>query len=295
MADSNTPTYGFVLPEVGASADTWGTKCNTNYSDTDALLTAKATTGSANAYVLTTTLSLAAYVTGQSFLIIPNFTNSGAATINVDTLGAKNIKKNGATALVSGDLVSGTIYRIAYDGTQFQVVGATTLDATLTALAALSFSGPGIIQATASDTFTARAIGGFRANKGGLNQTAGITTATNSKVTFTTESWDTGSYYDTTNSRWTPPSGKVRISATVRCENLTGDPVVAYVYKNGAQAAVGPLYVRSGVAGRASVDFVDNANGTDYYEIYIYMVSSGTPTVIGGADESYFSGESILG
>lgn len=295
MADANTTTYSFVKPEVGASADTWGTKLNSDMDDVDALLTVLTTAGGTTAYTLTSGLSLAAYVSGQSFLIKMNATNTGASTLNVDGLGTKSITKNGATALASGDLVSGQIYRVAYDGTQFQVVGATTQDPTLTALAALAFSGPGVIQATTSDTFTARAIGGFRANKGGANQTAGISSATNSKVTFTTESWDTGSYYDTTNSRWTPPSGKVRICATVRCENLTGDPVVAYVYKNGSQAAVGPLFLRSGVAGRAFVDFVDNANGTDYYEIYIYMVSSGTPTVIGSADESYFSGESILG
>lgn len=159
MADASTTRYQFVKPEVGASADTWGAKWNQNTDDYDVLLGAITTTGSSNAYVLTTGLSLAAYVAGQSFDIKASFSNSGAVTIAVDGLATKAITKNGTTALASGDIVSGNIYRISYDGTQFQLVGTTAtgvyqpLDATLTALAALSWSsGNPVVQFTAADT-----------------------------------------------------------------------------------------------------------------------------------------------
>ena len=189
MADAETTRYALVKPEVGASADTWGGKLNQDFDDLDALLTPIATTGSANAYVLTTGLSLAAYVTGQSFWIKPNFAPTGAATINVDGLGAKDLRKNGTTALASGDLATDQYYRITYNGTQFQVTGVLSgvyqpLDATLTALAALSWSsGLPLVSFTAADTVSltlAPSVSSVTASQG-----AAATTATGTFVNTT--------------------------------------------------------------------------------------------------------------
>lgn len=81
-------------------------------------------TGVAGADTITgsiVTPTLAAYATGQRFNFVAAAPNTGAATININSLGAKALTKNGAAALVAGDLVSGTAYSIFYDGTQFQV------------------------------------------------------------------------------------------------------------------------------------------------------------------------------
>lgn len=81
------------------------------------------TTGSANAYVFTPSPAIAAYAAGMTFRLKANFTNSGAATLNVSGLGAVAIKKlNGATALLSGDIASGQEFIVIHDGTNFQLV-----------------------------------------------------------------------------------------------------------------------------------------------------------------------------
>lgn len=81
------------------------------------------TTGSSNAYVATYSPAPSAYVTGQLYPVITNFANTGAATINVNGLGAKTIKKQGTTDLDSGDLPSGVLVYLVYDGTNMQIVG----------------------------------------------------------------------------------------------------------------------------------------------------------------------------
>ena len=65
--------------------------------------------------------TVASYATGASYYFIPAGNNTGAATINIDSLGAKSITKNGTTALAAGDLTSGKVAFVVYDGTQFQL------------------------------------------------------------------------------------------------------------------------------------------------------------------------------
>jgi hypothetical protein len=64
---------------------------------------------------------VATYASGDQFtLLFPN-ANTGAATININSEGAKGIEKEGG-ALSAGDLIAGGIYRVAYDGTDFQII-----------------------------------------------------------------------------------------------------------------------------------------------------------------------------
>lgn len=65
---------------------------------------------------------LSAYATGNLFSFVAVNTNTGAVTINLNSLGAKSITKQGTTPLVAGDLVSGQVYLIEYDGTRFQLI-----------------------------------------------------------------------------------------------------------------------------------------------------------------------------
>lgn len=93
---------------------------------TPGAICAATTTGSANAYVATPSPALPGLTTNAWLVIKANFTNTGAATINVNGLGAKAIKKwtAGAVADVqAGDIQTGQECIIAYDGTQWQLIG----------------------------------------------------------------------------------------------------------------------------------------------------------------------------
>lgn len=80
--------------------------------------------GTANAITLTLAIAPSAYVVGQVFCFLATNTNTGATTINVNGLGAKNIYKDALYSLDSADIVSGKIYFVVYDGTQFQILGS---------------------------------------------------------------------------------------------------------------------------------------------------------------------------
>jgi hypothetical protein len=81
---------------------------------------------------ITGTLSpaISAYAAGQSFRFVSAGANTGAATININGVGAKAITKLGANALVAGDIPSGAVVEIVYDGTQFQLCDLVAINAT---------------------------------------------------------------------------------------------------------------------------------------------------------------------
>lgn len=85
-----------------------------------------AATSGTDTYTITLSPAPAAYATGQRFLIKIGSANTGAATINVNSLGAKSLVKGVSTALVAGDLLANKFYVIVYDGTNFQVEGVVT-------------------------------------------------------------------------------------------------------------------------------------------------------------------------
>lgn len=84
----------------------------------------------------TATPTPAAYASGQKFQFIPANTNTGATTLNVSSLGAKNIFVGGV-ACVGGEIRQNVPVEVIYDGTQFHVISTThsvkgTFTATLT-------------------------------------------------------------------------------------------------------------------------------------------------------------------
>lgn len=105
-----------VYQSTGTSAGDWILIANTQIqSDTYAVATGT------NTYVVTLAPPLVVYAAGNSFNILFTNANTGACTINVNSLGAKSIKKNDNITLVTNDIIAGKIYKLTYDGTDFQI------------------------------------------------------------------------------------------------------------------------------------------------------------------------------
>lgn len=112
---ANLPMAGYRHTNVDAAS------ARTDYArasqlQDNALAWGGTTGGSAN--VLTASLSpaITAYAAGLRVQFIAGNSNSGAATLNVNGVGAKDIKKyTSATALVANEILAGGVYECIYD------------------------------------------------------------------------------------------------------------------------------------------------------------------------------------
>lgn len=145
------------------------------------------------------------------------------------------------------------------------------------------------------DTLTGVAAAAcFRAHKNGTDQSS-ISSATWTKLTFGSEAFDVGGHFDTTNARWTPPAGPVRLSAQAHLLSGTVDDAYAYIaiYKNGS-ALVQKVRVVKGTKDQAfDITVNDVASGSDYYEAYVNFGGTGNKAVSGNSMWTFFCGEQV--
>jgi len=117
-ATGNLPMGGYIHTGVGD-----GTARN-NYAaigqvqDSDFI---HATSSGTNTVTLTLSPAITAYAAGQMFTFVAGGSNTGAATLNVNSLGAKAIQASGS-ALTGYEILSGETYMVIYDGTYFQLL-----------------------------------------------------------------------------------------------------------------------------------------------------------------------------
>lgn len=180
----------------------------------------------------------AAYAAGQTFRFISAATNTTAVTLNINGLGAKSVTKNGANALQAGDIPSGAVIQVTYDGTQFQLSGVFQKGALL-----------GVQRFTANGTYTPTpGTASVIVELVGAGGGSGGTTATGAGTISTSGGGGSGAY---ARSRLT--SGFSGASVTVGTAGAAGTSP-AGAGGNGTASSFGALTAGGGIgsAGRGA-------------------------------------------
>ena len=125
-------------------------------------------TGSANTYAIALTPAVTAYVAGQVFHFKAANASSGASTLNVNALGAKNIKKKNDQDIAAGDIEQNAIVSVIYDGTSFQML--SQLGTSAGSMSSWTLSGDSGSNQTINDGNTVDIAGGT-----GIDTVAGST------------------------------------------------------------------------------------------------------------------------
>jgi hypothetical protein len=196
----------------------------------------------------------------------------GGATFSVKEIRKYNPSSGLSTAvpLEANDMVIGQPYLFQYDPAANSGVGAYIL------------------------VNPSRRNVAFRVHKNGSNQITVAGANNNEKITFISEVFDAVNYFNPALSRWTPPAGIVIMNLTVGANPNVSGPVYLSIFKNSGASAVwstsGNLVNGSNIS--LSVQVVDFANGTDFYEPYI-LSTLGDTLIYGSAASTYFSGAVI--
>ena len=122
-----------------------------------------------------------------------------------------------------------------------------------------------------------------------------VTTNTDAKVVFDTETFDTNSNF--ASSRFTPTvAGYYQLNTIIRFNGTTPSQYVIYFYKNGASLGISFNAVASLGNLMCSASTLVYLNGsTDYMEVYALLTAT-TPTLGAGSgnpNTNYFSGSMV--
>lgn len=112
--------YKFILKT--STGVTIGTYDNIPSIDDPTAFNNLVTVTGTNTLIGTSTPPYTAYVTGMTLSFVVVNTNTGAVTIDVDGLGAREITFAGSTPLIAGQMTAGAVVIIEYDGTRFQLM-----------------------------------------------------------------------------------------------------------------------------------------------------------------------------
>ena len=117
--------------------------------DINGRINSHADTGTANAIVITTPLTMTSIPNGTPMNILVANNNTGATTINLDGIGATAATKNNGAALASGDLCANHQYSFIFNGSTWDL---TSPSCTAPISGVSSFTGDGTVLSNSGST-----------------------------------------------------------------------------------------------------------------------------------------------
>jgi hypothetical protein len=157
-------------------------------------------------------------------------------------------------------------------------------------------SGTGNLVTVPSVTGTAMVSGNMPAFAAYQSTAQSLSNAVNTKITFTTEEFDTNSNF--ASSTFTPTvAGYYQINSVIGINGTAGNNYIILLFKNGSefkrgnQIAVNPAGITCLV-----LSCLVYANGTtDTFDIYGYQNSSLSQNTVNNAAQTYFNGSMVRG
>jgi hypothetical protein len=214
-------------------------------------------TGTANAVVVAMSPAMAEHKLGTTVRVLIAANNTGAATITINALSAKNIKRLGGGALQPFDLQAASIAELAYDGTQYQIISC-------------------LLPPLGGSTLKAPKLIGFSANQtggGGTSMPSSVATVISFPNMVKNNLWGTSTF--TSNTTLTIGSGEAgiwNISAAAHMPiEASGYFEQIAIFQNGTQVFTGTTSVSLASTGsyvEVACNLVANVGDTIVIEVY---------------------------
>lgn len=226
-------------------------------------------TGTANAYVVSLPHTPSGYVDGLTVRFRAINTNTGASTINVNSLGTKSIRNRSGSALAAGDITVGVPLEVIYStATGFfhlsenSAVSATAAASSATAAASSASSASSSASAAASSA-TSAASSASAASTSETNAASSASSASTSASTATTQASNASTSATNAASSATTATTKASeasTSATNAASSASSASTSATNASNSASAAATSATNASNSASSASTSATNAAN-----------------------------------
>lgn len=244
---ANLPMAGFRHTGVGAgvAGNDYATVAQVQ-GQGGAFVAAASVGGTADAITLTPSPAITNYTAGQRFSFVAEGTNTTAVTVATSGLPTRAVTKEGATALVAGDILSGALVTIQDDGTRYQLVAVN-----------------GVATQQGANTFTG--VNTFSAQ---VRWAKGADVASDTALTLTTD----GNYFDITGTTAITSIGTLGVGTVVK---LHFDDVLTLTHHSTDLVLPGGDDIATAAGDEA--EFVEYATGD--WRCTNYQKASGKPVV----------------